>query len=122
MKIEIKGKKLKEGVRYHGVISDYKQIESRLIISVRFNTDPETIYIKSIQINESVNSSFARFAEDLDIIDEEGNADTDYLDGMHIIANLQRGYDGCLYIDRMIIDDKYYDTLVDDKKKETEKG
>lgn len=109
MKVAIKGKRLKEGVRYHGIVSQYKTTQSKLIISVIFNRDPDTEYIKSVQINENINSPFVKLAESLGIIDDDGNVDTDYLEDLHVIANLQKGYDKCFYVDKMTIDEKYYD-------------
>lgn len=121
MKIEIKGKKLKENVGYHGVISRYRQTESKLTIFVTFNKDPETEYIKSITIDSNINSAFAKMAEALDLFDADGDIETDYLDDLHVIANLQKGYDDRLYIDRIIVDEKFYAALEDTEENETEK-
>lgn len=113
MKIEIKGKRLKEGIRYHGVISRYRQIESKLTIFVIFNRDLETEYIKSVQIDQNINSAFVKLAEALDLFDADGDIETDFLDDLHVIANLQKGWDDRLYIDKIIVDEKYYATLAD---------
>lgn len=113
MRITIKGKRLKAGKCYHGVVSHYKISETKLIIGVVLNNDPETEYIKSIQIDQNVNSAFVKLAEALDIIDEDGVIDTDYLDNLYIIATLQEGHDNRFYIDKIAIDQKHYDAAED---------
>ena len=120
MKIAIMGKKLKENVAYRGVVSRHKQTESRLTIFVIFNRDPETEYIKSIQIDQNINSAFVKMAEALELFDEDGDVATDFLDDLHVIANLQKGYDDRLYIDRIIVDEKFYATLADAEENENE--
>ncbi|MDE6435224.1 MAG: hypothetical protein K2L07_13455 [Lachnospiraceae bacterium] len=108
MIIQVKGKQLKEGAFYRGIISEHKITDSKLIICVIFDKDAETEYIKSIRIEDNVNSAFVNLAKSLDLFDENGNIDTDYLEDLHVKANLQRGYDERLYIDKLEIDDKYY--------------
>lgn len=115
----IKGCRLKERVWYHGVITDYKIKKSRLIIVVRFDKDEDVEYIKTLFISENRNSHFARAMEELDVIDEFGRIDTEELLDMRIIATLRKGKDGLLYVNKICIDEEYYDAL-DEAEEEQE--
>lgn len=115
----IKGCRLKERVWYRGVITDYRIKKPRLIIVVRFDEDEDVEYIKALFISENRNSHFARAMKELDVIDEFGRIDTEELLDMRIIATLRKGKDGLLYINRICIDEEYYEAL-DETEEEQE--
>ncbi len=122
MRYLILGNKLNERKWYTGVVSRHKANSSKLIIAVRFDDDPTADYIKSLNVSSSVNSHFYKVAEALDIIDEYGNVDTDYLDGTRVLATIRKGKNNCFFVNKICIDQQYYDELdeAEDKGMEDE--
>ena len=116
----IRGCRLKEGIWYRGVITDYKANKKRLVIVVRFDKDEDVDYIKYLPISENKNSQFGKTMEELDVIDEYGRIDTEELLDMRIVGTLRKGKDGLLYVNRIYIDEDYYDELEDEKYEEYE--
>ena len=116
----IRGCRLKERIWYHGVITDFKANKTRLVIVVRFDDDEDVEYIKYLTISENKNSQFGKTMEELDMIDEFGRIDTEELVDMRIIGTLRKGRDGLLYINKLCIDEEYYEELEEADKAEEE--
>ena len=87
---------------------------------VRFDKDEDVDYIKYLPISENKNSQFGKTMEELDVIDEYGRIDTEELLDMRIVGTLRKGKDGLLYVNRIYIDEDYYDELEDEKYEEYE--
>lgn len=118
MRYILKGAALKERVLYRGVVNRYKAGSSRLVIFVILDKDPDVEYLKSIKVSTSENSVFAKLAEELALIDEMGCVDTDYLDDLHVLVTLRKGKDDNLYINKIRIDEEYYDELNENEEEE----
>lgn len=82
---------------------------SKIIVYVELDDDKGVEYARVIPIEKNENSKFASFARRMGIIDDDGVADTDELDGIAVKARLQRGKDGNLYVGSICIDYDYYD-------------
>lgn len=120
MRYIILGNKLNERKWYSGVVIRHKANSSKLVIVVRFDDDPTADYIMSIKVSSSINSHFYKVAEALDIIDEYGNVDTDYLDDTRVLATIRKGKDNCFFVNKICLDQQYYDELDEAEGREME--
>lgn len=111
MKIKLKGSKIKAGRWYTGFIAKHTCTKSKLIVYVELDDDARVEYVKVIPLDERDNSKFASFARRMEIIDEDGVADTSELDGLAVKVLLQRGKDGILYVGSICIDYDYYEEM-----------
>lgn len=115
MKIKLKGSKIKTGKWYYGFITKHICTQSKIRVYVELDDDAGVEYVKVIPINENENSKFASFARKMQIIDEDGEADTSELDGLAVKVILQRGRDENLYVGSICIDYDYYEELEDEE-------
>ena len=76
MHFKIIKSKLKEDYLYPGVIKRHEIRDKKLLLFVEFSDEEGIIYLKSIPVDKREGSAFARFFEQIGLMDEEGNIDT----------------------------------------------
>lgn len=103
MILEMAACTLKENTWYQGIISRHQIFNhnSKLIIYVVFNKNPDVEYLKSIRIENNSNSIFGIYAEKLNLYNEDNKIDTDLLDGLEVKATLKKASNGILYVNKL---------------------
>lgn len=115
MKIKIIKSKLKEDYLYSGVIIRHEIRDKRLLLFVEFDGEKGISYLKSIPVDKREGSAFARFFEQIGLMDEEGNIDTSSLDLLPIWGTIKRTKDGQIFVDKIEV---HWDEMPDDLKGE----
>ena len=115
MKIKIIRSKLKEDTLYSGVIKRHEIRDKKLLLFVEFDEEEGIKYLKSIPVDKREGSAFARFFEQIGLMDEEGNIDTLSLDLLPIWGTIKRTKDGQIFVDKIEV---HWDEMPDDLKGE----
>lgn len=113
MKFEIADIKVKPGKLYRGWITGHHidQDKRKLYIEVELDKSPGTKFLKVVPIDLNPQSTFCRLGYALDILDEDGYIETEYLKDIAVMANLREGNDMALYINHLELDEAYYQQL-----------
>lgn len=115
MKIKLKKSNIREGKWYSGVIVNHSVTASKLRIFAELDEELGVTYMYVIPIETSSNSRLANFAREMEILDENGDIDTELLDELAVKVKLKRVEDGNLYISNMIIDEEFYQQEEDEE-------
>ena len=107
MILEMASSALKENTWYSGIVTNYalSKDNSKLIIYVVFNKEPDIEYIKSIYISNNPNSPLGILAARLGIYNDDGNIDTELLKGLSVKATLKKAPNDILYINKLKLND-----------------
>ena len=113
MKFQIDELKVKPGKLYRGWITGHRidQDKNKLFIEVELDKSPGTKFLKVVPIDLNPQSTFCKLAYSLDILDEEGYIETEYLKDIAVMANLREGNDMALYINHLELDEAYYQQI-----------
>lgn len=116
MKFEISRLKVKEGKIYRGWIVDNRVDHDKLYIYVELDKCPGTRFLKVVPIDLNPQSLFVKLANNLQIIDEDGFIETDYLHEIAVRANLRKANDSRYYINHLELDEAYYAQFKDENE------
>lgn len=94
--------------------------QQKLYIYVELDEFPGTRFLKVVPIDSNPQSTFCRISENLDIFDDEGYIETDYLKEIAIIASLKKAENSVWYISRLERDETYYQQIEDDDDEDDE--
>ena len=108
MRFEISQLKVKEGKIYRGWIVDNRIDHEKLYIYVELEKCPGTRFLKVVPIDLNPQSLFVKLANNLQIIDDDGFIETDYLQDIAVKANLRKGNSSVLYVNHLELDEAYY--------------
>ena len=122
MQLKFKNCKVREGKRYFGEITRYKLSPDQriLYVYVVIDGEPDSVeFKKRIEVDLNARSFFAKFCEDLAIYLDDETVELDELVGTRVVLWLRK-YKGGLYVDRMRLDEEYYEYDLDEEDEETE--
>lgn len=111
MQIKFVKPEVKAGKEYKGEIARYKMDEKNKAfrVFVVLDKEPQIEFMKRIDIDWEVNSAFAAFCYEMGIYSEDDDlAELDELTGTRVIAVLNKGEDGKLYVGKIQLDEEYY--------------
>lgn len=111
MQIKFVKPEVKAGKEYKGEITRYKFDEKNRAfrIFVVLDKEPQIEFMKRIDIDWEVNSAFAAFCCEMGIyVEDDDSAELDELVGTRVIAVLNKGEDGKLYVGEVQLDEVYY--------------
>lgn len=114
MRFEISKINVKAGKSYRGWVIDNRIDHDKLYIYVELDKCPGTKFLKVVPIDLNPQSVFCKLARSLELFDDEGYIETDYLKGLAVIASLQKGNDSVLYVNHLELDEEYYQQLFDE--------
>ena len=120
MRFEISKMNIKTGKLYQGWIVDNRIDDNKLYIYVELDEFPGTRFLKVVPIDSNPQSTFCRISENLNILDDEGYIETDYLKDIAIIANLKKANNSVWYINRLERDELYYQQTEDEDDEDDE--
>lgn len=121
MEIEFIQPKVKAGRRYHGEITRYvpSRNQTALYVFATINDEPELEFMMRLDVDRSIHSRLGDFCYEMDIYVDEKRADLNKLIGRKVILRLTQK-NGKLYIDKMWLDEEYYDLVDDDEEEDDE--
>lgn len=110
MKITFIEPNLKENKKYRGEISEYKvdKKQGACRVYVTLDREPNLTFMKRYEYDLLAGSEFCMFCWEMDIFEEEGSADLEYLKGTRIIAKMKKGNNGRFYVQEIKLDEEYY--------------
>lgn len=114
MKFEINKLNIKAGKLYRGWIMGHRIEQQKLFIYVDLDEFPGTRFLKVVPIDSNHQSTFCRISENLNILDDEGYIETDYLKDIAIIATLKKANNSIWYVNRLERDELYYQQTEDE--------
>lgn len=120
MKFEINKLNIKAGKLYRGWIMGHRIEQQKLYIYVDLDEFPGTRFLKVVPIDSNPQSTFCRISENLNILDDEGYIETDYLKEIAIVANLKKANNSVWYINRLERDMTYYQQTEDEDDDDVE--
>lgn len=120
MRFEISQLKVKEGKLYRGWIKDNRISQTKLYIYVELDKCPGTRFLKVVPIDLNPQSLFCRLAQNLQIFDDDGFIETDYLQDIAVKANLRKGNDMQYYINHLELDEEYYEEISEENEYDEE--
>ena len=121
MELEFIKPRVQAGRRYHGEITKYtpNRTQTALYVFVTIDDEPELEFMKRFDADMSIHSQLADFCDNMRIFTGELTADLNELIGRRVILRLTRK-NRKLYIDKLWLDEEYYD--LDDEDKEDDEN
>lgn len=114
MKIKFVKPEVRANKEYRGEIVRYKLDERNKVfrVYVALDKEPRVEFMKRIDIDWEVNSTFADFCCKMEIyVEDDDSADLEELIGIRVVAVLNKGEDGRFYVGDIQLDESYYQEL-----------
>lgn len=118
MKIQFVESSLRENKRYTAEVTRYSLNEEQRIFRLYVRIDKEVAqleYMKKMELNMSIDSNFAIFCNEMGVFTESGEVELNDLIGKKIIVWLKRGKDDRLYVSKILLDKKFYESQEEEK-------
>lgn len=115
MKIKLNKSNIKTGKWYSGVVVNHCVTECKLKVYVELDEEPGVAYLYVIPIEKNANSWFGKFSREMELLDENGDVETEFLDGLAVRVKLRKVENGSLFISNIIIDEEYYQQEEDEE-------
>ena len=100
---------VKEGKKYKGEVTRYDFNEGQKVLRIYVALDKVSNceFMKKVDVNLDINSTFANFCLDMGIYFEDDSADLDELIGSRVVVMLKQGSDGKYYVNKMQLDEDF---------------
>lgn len=86
-----------------------------MTVYVELDEEPGVVYLYVIPIEKNTNSWFGKFSREMELLDENGDVETELLDGLAVRVKLRKVANGSLFISNIVIDEEYYQQEEDEE-------
>lgn len=118
MRIHFVKPEVREGKKYRGEISRFTLDATHKIfrVYVILDQEPQLEFMKRFEVEQNTDSAFATFCREMGIYTEDDTAELDELEGTRVIVKLKRGREEKLFIEKIQLDEKYYEEHESDEE------